>query len=62
MLFTNNDRTLIEVKRCDFKNDTDYYRSIIRAKDLFIASNVSNADDRVLRVLKTKLKPRTNND
>jgi len=61
MLFMNNEGRFIEVKRCDYKNDSEYYGSIIRVKDLIISSNVSNADGRVLSVLKTKLDPRTIN-
>ena len=58
MLFVNSEGKFIEIKRCDFNNDSDYYISIIRAKDLSIGSNVSDPRDRILSALKSKLNTR----
>lgn len=49
MLFTNYNLNIIEIKRMDYKCDTDYYKAILKCKGLYIAKNAKN---RILHNLK----------
>lgn len=54
MLFRKSNGKFIELKRCDYVNDVEYYTAIIRTKGVLSTPNVCNPDDRVLKAFKNK--------
>jgi len=60
MLFQKHTGRFVELKRCDYVNDLEYYTAILRTKGVQIKAN-SEPDTRVLKALKKKIvAPNTN--
>lgn len=55
MLFQKNNGQFVQLKRCDYVNDVEYYSAILRTKSLSLPTNVCNPDDRVLKAFKSKI-------
>ena len=56
MLFQNICGDFIEIKRCNYKNDSEYYKHIIRIHGLTLKSDTSNTNERLITALKNKLR------
>ena len=56
MLFQNLYGHFIEIKRCDYKNDSEYYKHIIMTHGLTLKSDTSNTDERLITALNNKLR------
>ncbi len=59
MLFQNIYGNFIEINRCDYKTDSEYYMKIIQVKGYPFERNEPYTDKRVISALKNKLRTRT---
>ena len=55
MLFPKSNGKFIELKRCDYVNDVEYYTAIIRTKGGSSTPSVCNPDARILKAFKNKI-------
>ena len=54
MLFRDKDGQLVELMRCKFTSDTDYYKAIIKTRDTPNIAKTSSAKDKIVGIIKRK--------
>ena len=54
MLFRDKDGQLVELLRCKFTSDTDYYRAIIKTRETPNIAKTSSAKDKIVDIIKRK--------
>jgi len=51
MIFTNCDGKIVEIKRQDYINDSDYYSAIIFAKGFSLLKTKSENDNKIMNTI-----------
>ena len=54
MLFRNKDGALIELLRCEFTSDTDYYKEILASRGIVNIAKEKSERNKIIGIIKRK--------